>query len=100
MSDDNHGKGSALELRDPRKSRRMSREAPREEERDLGGRDGVCKGPGCVEHNFRRQKDGQSGWKGDQRGGGVGGTAGQSLVPERAAWGLLSTEVIRFPNGN
>ena len=44
----------------------MSREAPREEERDLGGRDGVCKGPGCVEHSFRRQEDGQSGWKGDR----------------------------------
>ena len=38
---------------------RMSREALNEEERDLVQRDGVCKGPRCVECSlFEGQKDG------------------------------------------
>ena len=53
--------------------------------RDLGQRDGVCKGPRCVEYSFfEGQKDGQR-LEGRSDGSGVGDTAGRSLVPGRSA---------------
>ena len=61
MYDDSCGKKCTSELGGPFVGLvwRMSREALNEEERDLARRDGVCKGPRCVECSlFEGQKDG------------------------------------------
>lgn len=75
----------------------MSRDALNEEERS-GPKAWRVKGPRCVEYSFfEGQKDGQR-LEGRSDSSGVGDTAGCSLVPGRAAWGLLSTEVVRVPS--